>query len=154
MAKGEDIDTAPAAGLEKLESELTMLVRTLEAVARRRAYRLERAHYLIIRLVADEGPQAIGAIAQRLFLDDSTVTRQVATMERLGLARKHNDPADARSTLVHVTALGVRRAREMRAERLRRLEHLSADWTRTERLAAATVLQRLNTSLARVLAEK
>jgi DNA-binding MarR family transcriptional regulator len=110
-----------------LEGELAMVARALEAVTRRRTYRLERAHYLLIRLVMEDGPQSVGRAARRLFLDGSTVTRQVAAMERLGLARKTSDPADARSAVVHVTPLGVRRAEAMRAERLRRLnESLAA----------------------------
>jgi DNA-binding MarR family transcriptional regulator len=134
-----------------LEGELAVLARALEAVTRRRTYRLERAHYLLIRLVMEEGPQSVGRAARRLFLDGSTVTRQVAAMERLGLARKTSDPADARSAVVHVTPLGVRRAEAMRAERLRRLDRLFAGWPPAERRTAARILRRLNESLAAVL---
>jgi DNA-binding MarR family transcriptional regulator len=140
-------------GLTELEEELAMLVRALEAIARRRTYRLERAHYLLIRLIMREGPQSIGQAARRLFLDDSTATRQIAAMERLRLVRKVSNPADARSAVVHVTALGIRRAEAMRAERLRRLDHLFESWKIGERLKAAGVLRRLNASLASVLAE-
>ena len=138
-------------GMVDLEGELAVLARALEAVTRRRTYRLERAHYLLIRLVMEEGPQSVGQAARRLFLDGSTVTRQVAAMERLGLARKTSDPADARSAVVHVTPLGVRRAEAMRAERLRRLDRLFAGWPPAERRTAASVLRRLNESLAAVL---
>jgi DNA-binding MarR family transcriptional regulator len=141
-------------GTVALEGELAMLVRALEAVTRRRTYTLERAHYLLIRLIVQEGPQAIGQVARRLFLDDSTVTRQVAAMERLGLARKVSDPADGRSAVVHVTALGFRRAEAMRRERLRRLGRLFGGWEPAERQTAATVLRRLNESLAGILDEK
>jgi DNA-binding MarR family transcriptional regulator len=144
--------TEDADAFSELEAELALLVRALEAVQRRRSYPLERAHYLLIRLVEEEGPQTIGAAARRLFLDDSTVTRQVATMEQLGLIRKESNPADARSSVIHVTRTGFARAGSMRRQRLYRMKRLFARWTPPERRTCAKVLARLNTSLAEVIA--
>lgn len=137
----------PESALAPLEAELALLVRGLEAVQRRRVYPLERAHYLLIRLVETEGPKPVGEIARRLMLDDSTVTRQVAAMVEAGLVRKEANPDDARSALVHVTSAGLEKARAMREERFRRLEKLFQGWSQDDRAQCADVIARLNRSL-------
>ncbi|HEU5019489.1 MAG TPA: MarR family transcriptional regulator [Pseudolabrys sp.] len=144
-------DTSGA--LADLEEALAFLVRGLEAVQRRRSYPLERAHYLLVGLIEREGPQTIGAVARRLLLDDSTVTRQVAAMVRHGLIRKAPRPGDARSIVLEVTAKGRDDAEAMRAARLKRLARLFRDWTEEERRQGAKVLSRLNASLIDVLKE-
>lgn len=137
----------------ELEEALAFLVRGLEAVQRRRTYPLERAHYLLIRLIEREGAQTIGAAARRLLLDDSTVTRQVAAMVRDGLIARAAHPHDARSTLLDVTGKGSAQAEAMRLERLKRLSRLFRDWNVAERAEGARVISRLNRSLSEVLDE-
>lgn len=70
-----------------LEYELTTLVRALEALNRRRNYPLERSHYLLL-LQLSAGPLSIGEIAERLLLDNSTVTRQINAMLKKELLKK------------------------------------------------------------------
>jgi DNA-binding MarR family transcriptional regulator len=153
--QGEPCGDASRRGpLDRLEAELALLVRGLEAVQRRRNYPLERAHYLLIRLIEEEGPKPVGEVARRLMLDDSTVTRQVAAMAEAGLLRKQPNPADARSALVLVTPTGRGKAGLMRRERLRRLEILFAGWSDERRLEGADVLGQLNRSLQRMIGEQ
>jgi len=137
--------------IAELEEALAFLVRGLEAVQRRRTYPLERAHYLLIRLIEEEGAQSIGAAARRLLLDDSTVTRQVAAMVRDGLIAKSTNPDDARSALLEVTDEGRERAEAMRRERLLRLTRLFRGWSTEERSEGARVLKHLNRSLTEVM---
>jgi DNA-binding MarR family transcriptional regulator len=137
--------------IAELEEALAFLVRGLEAVQRRRTYPLERAHYLLIRLIEREGAQTIGAAARHLLLDDSTVTRQVAAMVRDGLIAKIANPDDARSSLLQVTKAGLARAEEMRRERLRRLDRLFRSWSGSERAEGARVITHLNRSLSDVV---
>ena len=137
--------------VETLEWELMLLVRSLEAVQRKRSYPLERAHYLLLGVLEREGPQSIAALATHLLLDGSTVTRQVATMEELGLVAKAPHPQDGRSTLIQATAQGRREAAKMRNLRLRRVQALLADWDGKERATFAALLGKLNVSLSTVL---
>lgn len=130
-----------------LEGEITLLARTLEAVQRKRAYPLDRAAYLLLRLIEAEGPQPVGAIARLLLLDDSTATRQVAAMAKTGLVRKRRNPADARSFVVEATREGIAAAAEMRARRLARIEAMLEGWSAAERQAAAQTIGRLNAAL-------
>ena len=142
-------DTAPpvADPIEIAEQELVLLTRLLEAAQRRRSYPLERAHYLVLSTLDEAGPQSVGGLAGRLALDDSTMTRQVAAMERSGLLEKVPNPADGRGTLIHATPAGDAAMRSMRAMRCDRVARLLRDWPAAERCQLARLLERFNASL-------
>ncbi len=133
---------------EALETEMAFLVRWLEALRRRRDYPLERAPYLVLRLLERDGAQAVGVLADRLGLDGSTVTRQVTTMETAKLVVKRSHPSDARQTLIEITPAGAQLAQEMRALRSRRLGQLFADWSEQDRREFARLVAHLNRSIA------
>ncbi|MBB5048302.1 DNA-binding MarR family transcriptional regulator [Rhodopseudomonas rhenobacensis] len=130
-----------------IEAEMSWLARGLEAAQRRRDYPLDRAQYLLLLIVQAHGPQTVMALADRLLLDGSTVTRQVAVMEERGLIERHANPADGRSMLIRETASGARDALKMREMRLRRMHNLFKGWSAAEREAFATLLGKFNTSL-------
>ncbi|HEY0329607.1 MAG TPA: MarR family transcriptional regulator [Rhodopseudomonas sp.] len=134
--------------VETIEAQMSWLARGLEAAQRRRAYPLDRAQYLLLLIVHAHGPQTVMELADRLMLDGSTVTRQVAVMEERGLIERHANPADGRSVLIRETALGARDAGTMRQMRLRRMQNLFKDWTVAERNAFATLLAKFNAALA------
>lgn len=136
-----------------LEQELAYLVRWLEAVQRRRRYKLERAHYLLLNLLIEDGSQSVGRIAERLRLDASTVTRQVAVMTELGLACKQPRPEDRRGGMVCATELGRAQANDVRQERVQRVEQLVRDWPETQRQQLVDALGGLNESLCQVIDE-
>jgi DNA-binding MarR family transcriptional regulator len=136
---------------ERLEQAFAFLARALEAISRKRAYPLERAHYLLL-LRLRQGPAGVSALAASLALDDSTVTRQVAAMQRLGLVTKLANPADGRGALIEPTAEGAARAEAMQAVRLERIAALFAGWPEADRAQLATLLGRVNRQLAETLA--
>ncbi len=142
---------APGDALPRLERELAFLVRWLEAVQRRRDYAMERAHYLMLLLLMEDGPQSVSRIAERLRLDASTVTRQVAVMVRRGLVHKERNPEDRRGGTVCATALGRTEARQMRDQRTARIEALFAAWPEDKRQLMGELLGDLNESLGHVL---
>ena len=53
---------------------------------------LDRAAYVILRHLADAGPQNVSALAARLNLDGSTVTRQVSAHAARRPDRPHPGP--------------------------------------------------------------
>ena len=67
----------------------------------------------ILAMVAGEGPLRPSAIAERLGVTAPTVSDAVRALVDKGLAARERDPADARATLLAVTAAG--RARAARA---------------------------------------
>ena len=138
-----------------IEIELIKLVRHLETFARRSSLyvRLDRAGYLAMRVLEGLGPASTNALAQALHLDASTVTRQIAPLERGGLIERCPDPADGRSSTIALTAEGRRAMCGVEAERRRCIEELVSDWDSAEQDGLAASLTRLNSSLVESVAE-
>jgi DNA-binding MarR family transcriptional regulator len=153
MAEGTDAtgvrDGVDEAAMARLETELAVLARTLESLSRRsKIHReLDRASYLIARTLSAQGVTSIGALAERLGLDATTVTRQIATMDAAGLVARKADPDDARVVLVVLTPRGERKMREVQAARAARIDALVADWSPSERTQFASLLARFNEAL-------
>lgn len=146
---GSQSGRTPQGPLSDLETELAVLARTLEGMSRRsRVYRgLDRAGYLIGRTLATAGTMSISALAGRLGLDATTVTRQVAALENAGFVNRRADPTDGRVRLVELTARGVRTTRSVQVQREARVAGLVADWSDTEVATFARLLTRLNGAL-------
>jgi DNA-binding MarR family transcriptional regulator len=108
---------------------------------------LDRSAYLILRLLEAEGSESITAIADRLRLDASTVTRQVIAMESAGHVTRRRDAADGRSTIVEATAHGLDTLASTRAARSRVYDDVLRDWSPADRQMLAELLERLNASL-------
>lgn len=138
-----------------IELELVKLVRHLETFARRSSLyvRVDRAGYLAMRVLQDLGPVSTNVLAQALHLDASTVTRQIAPLERGGLIERRPDPADGRSSSIALTAEGRRCMCDVEQERRRRIEALVSDWDGADQTGLAAALTRLNSSLVESVAE-
>jgi DNA-binding MarR family transcriptional regulator len=133
-----------------IELELIKLVRHLETFARRSTLyaRVDRAGYLALRVLDGMGPVSINALAHALHLDASTVTRQVAALERSGYVERRRDPADGRSATIALTAAGRSSMDEVALQRRRGIEDLVRDWGGTDQVGLAAALVRLNSSLS------
>jgi DNA-binding MarR family transcriptional regulator len=151
------VDNRPdgADAIGTIELELVKLVRQLETFGRRSSLyvRVDRAGYLAMRVLEDLGPVSTNALAQALHLDASTVTRQIAPLERGGLIERRPDPADGRSSSIALTAEGRRCMIDVTQERRRRIEALVSDWDGADKAGLAAALARLNSSLAESVAE-
>lgn len=110
-------------------------------------YELERSSYGILCLLADEGPQRLGAIATAFNLDPSTITRQVQAVERLGLATRSADPSDRRAALLDLTEAGREAVHQARAHRRLMLDRLLEDWSDQEREEFLRALRRFNATV-------
>jgi DNA-binding MarR family transcriptional regulator len=143
-----------ADAISTIELELIKLVRHLETFARRSSLyaRVDRAGYLAMRVLDSTGPVSTNALARALGLDASTVTRQVAALERAGLVARRPDPADGRSSSITLTPEGRRSMCEVEQERRRRIEALVRDWDDAEQAGLAAALTRLNSSLVESVA--
>ena len=94
-------DVPAKASIDILERELGQLARVLEAMQRKRNYPLDRAQYVLLRVLETQWPTSTAALAELLLLDDSTVTRQIAAMEAAGI-KVSPSPARLGKTLVEV----------------------------------------------------
>ena len=140
-----------SASADKVERELMVLSRTLEALQRKRAYPLERAEFIILRTLAEAGPRSVGALAKSLLLDDSTMTRQIAGLATKKLVARKPDPTDRRAGLVVATAKGEALMRDMLATRQARVGRYIGNWPPADRTAFARLLARFNAALVEAL---
>ncbi|MFI5491847.1 MarR family winged helix-turn-helix transcriptional regulator [Actinoplanes sp. NPDC051859] len=134
------------AALGVIETQVAMIVRLGEATRRSspRPHRaLDRAAYVILRFLQEAGPQNISAVAHRLNLDGSTVTRQVGAMHRDGLVERSPDPEDGRGTVIAATAQGLAQVEAVSRARRELYDVLLRDWTPHERKELAAMLERL-----------
>lgn len=145
--------TVNCPSVQALEYELAFLVRRLEAVRRKYDFGLERAHYLLLLLLEQQDGQSVGCLAEQVNLDASTVTRQVAAMQRCGLVDKQPNPEDRRGGFMAITDKGREALADTRQRRLERVGHRFADWDDTERLEFARLLARYSSELSQTLNE-
>ncbi|MET8123042.1 MarR family transcriptional regulator [Micromonospora sp. NPDC005189] len=137
--------------LGRIETEVALLMRFGEATRRATGTAehrvLDRAAYVILRHLDSAGPQNVSALAARLNLDGSTVTRQVSALQRDGLITRNPDPTDGRGTVISPTAAGLQRMAAVRAARTRLYGEMLGDWPADDRKTLAVLLHRLNKAL-------
>ncbi|AGL15316.1 MarR family winged helix-turn-helix transcriptional regulator [Actinoplanes sp. N902-109] len=132
--------------LGSIETQVAMLIRLGEATRRSspRPHRaLDRAAYVILRLLRESGPQNISTVAQRLSLDGSTVTRQVSAMHREGLVERSPDPDDGRGTVIAATKRGLDQVEAVSKARRELYDTILKDWNAQDRADLAVALERL-----------
>jgi DNA-binding MarR family transcriptional regulator len=82
-------------------------------------------------------------LMRALHLDASTVSRQIAAVERLGLVTRVPDPSDARARLVALTPEARERLADVRREQLARRKASLADWPPDDIAQLTRLLRRL-----------
>ena len=136
--------------MERIERELTRLVRSAQKVHQHLEspdQPLDRSAYSILGALQDGGPSRLGAVAARFHLDASTVSRQVATLERQGLLVREVDPSDRRACRLRLSPAGEQALARTRAGRRQLLRDLLARWTDEDRAVFASLLHQLNADL-------
>lgn len=93
---------------------------------------LTQPSYVLLRVLIDEGPQSMGALARAAHMDVGMATRQVSSLVEANLATREPDPADARVTLIAVTRTGRRVAGSLQEVRRRHLQRALSGWTRAD----------------------
>jgi DNA-binding MarR family transcriptional regulator len=133
----------------QIELQLAVLLRHAAGATRASGGRppLERSAYLLLAVLSAQEPTSVNALADRLGLNASTITRQVDAMEAAGLVRRVKHPEDGRVTLVEVTDRGRARFAAERAARHLFYDTVTAGWSKEDRLALARLLTRLNGAL-------
>ena len=132
-----------------IEIELLRLVRHLETLGRRNDLygRVDRAGYLALRTLDEFGAMNINALSEKLHLDASTVTRQVAVMQTGGFVGRRPARDDRRSSVVVLTATGRRVMQSVERKRRRQFATLTKDWTDKDRKSFGRMTTVLNASL-------
>jgi DNA-binding MarR family transcriptional regulator len=142
------VDDADA--LDVVETEMALLQRALERLARRSDIHrdLDRASYLAARTLEATAPISLKDLAARLGVDASTMTRQIAVMENIGLIHRSADPDDGRVSLIELSPAGRRKMRTVQRARRERLHDLFAGWTKREQLEFGQLIGRFNDAVS------
>lgn len=101
----------------------------------------------ILTKLVGGGPQRSCDLAERLNLDQSTVSRQVAQLESEGLVERSPMAEDRRAHLVDLTALGATTAHALITQRVAYLEGILATWPAEDVEAFGTLLERFTQEL-------
>lgn len=137
--------------LGTIETQVAMLMRLGEATRRATDLKphraLDRSAYVILRHLESAGPLNVSALADRLNLDGSTVTRQVTALENAALVERRRDPNDGRGTVIAATDRGLEQMEAVRVARRAVYDRVLENWTPDERAALAATLVKFNGSL-------
>jgi DNA-binding MarR family transcriptional regulator len=95
-------------------------------------------------LAAAGGGARGGDISDVLGLHKSTTSRNLTTLEQLGLVERVPDPEDARARQVQLTAAGAAALERSFDGRRARLKDQLSSWDRDDIAALAGLLRRLN----------
>ena len=138
----------PHAAFVELEREIGLLLRRSRAISSRLAGQLhpdlDGAAFGLLALLQDAGPLRASDLVARLGLDQSTVSRQVASLVGLGLVDRSADPDDGRAQVLTPSAEGAARLAEIRDARRERWEADLGHWPAEDVATLAELLHRLN----------
>lgn len=116
-----------------------------EILLREAGVSLDRALFPLLVRLSSAPTMSVAQLADHAGRDPSTVSRQLARLEKLGLAKRPSTHEDKRVRAAAITAKGVRTIAAITDARRKLLGELIQDWPATER--------RMFPKLARKLAD-
>ncbi|WP_435846228.1 MarR family winged helix-turn-helix transcriptional regulator [Streptomyces diacarni] len=105
---------------------------------------MDRAAYLLLNRLDQEGPMGVKALAAGMGIDSSTVTRQVAPLVESGLVKRTSHPEDGRAVVLQLSPRGEARLEEVRSSRRNLMQLITQEWTEEERGTFCELLTRFN----------
>jgi DNA-binding MarR family transcriptional regulator len=133
------------------DATIDIIQRELTAFARRARSKAARVHpeltlvtYSMLDHMVETGGCRATDLACHFMLDKSTVSRQTATLERLGLIVREADPEDHRGQILRPSEEGLRLLRDAHASRRLAYEQRLAGWADDDLERLAGYLQRYN----------
>jgi DNA-binding MarR family transcriptional regulator len=106
--------------------------------------RIDRMALVVLGTLSFCGPSRLTIIAERTGLDPSTVSRQVADLEKAGLLSREPDPDDRRAILLQATPSGQSLMKRLSSGRRRRIERMLGDWSEQDIATFGRLLGQLN----------
>jgi DNA-binding MarR family transcriptional regulator len=145
-------ETGASATLDLIQRELAVLIRrALRGTVLQtegHEHKLDLAAFALLIRLADDGPQRSGDLARAFGVDKSTMSRQVAALQRAGLVSRMDDPLDGRAYQVSISPQGQRSLEAARTARRRHYRELLSHWSETDREDFARLLARYNADMA------
>ncbi len=110
--------------------------------------RVELSGVTLLGRLALIGPARLTELAASLGLDPSSVSRQVAAVERSGYVAREDDPSDGRATRLVLTAQGREVVDAVHAKRAEALVRLTPGWSDSDVDRLTGLIARLNHDIA------
>lgn len=92
-------------------------------------------------------PRRGSDLACLMGLDQSTVSRRIATLCERDLVERVPDPDDGRAQLLRITDAGMTVVEAERARRVRSITDALGDWSEEDRMDLIRIISHLNTTL-------
>ncbi|MGW5640142.1 MarR family winged helix-turn-helix transcriptional regulator [Streptomyces sp. NPDC003832] len=134
----------PDTAVETIQREMTAFARRARASAGRMHPELSLVSYTLLGHLEESGGCRATDLAAHYALDKSTVSRQVAVLERDGLIGRSVDPDDQRGQLLHLTDAGRRLLGQVTERRREVVRERLTDWPQTDLERFAAYLVRYN----------
>lgn len=115
---------------------------------------LDRALFPLLVRIQRRGPLGVGELADQVGRDYTTVSRQVAKLESLGLVARRPGKSDRRVTEAVATENGQAVSELLDAARERLAQKALADWSEQDLKALTQLLRRFADNLMRKEAPK
>ena len=140
--------SARDAALETIQRELTAIARRARATAAQMHPELSLVAYTILAHIEEQQGCRATDLAAHYLLDKSTVSRQVAALERLGLIERRVDTSDHRVQVLHLAPHGNEIHATARASRRDTFEARLRAWDQADLTRFADDLVRYNADAA------
>jgi DNA-binding MarR family transcriptional regulator len=105
------------------------------------------AHTGVLFFIGEGGPMRASALAAKLGVGPSALSRQLADLEQYGFVVRTPDPLDGRACLLSLSGEGQSYLAETYERRAETLREILSDWTEGEAEAASSSVQHLTAAL-------
>ncbi len=133
-----------ATAVETIQREMTAFARRARASAGRMHPELSLVSYTLLGQLEESGGCRATDLAAHYALDKSTVSRQVAALERTELIERRLAPADHRVQVLHLTDAGRNILAQVTESRRTAFRERLADWPTEDLERFAAYLVRYN----------
>jgi DNA-binding MarR family transcriptional regulator len=113
-----------------------------DALLREARVSLDRALFPLLVRLGTQGPLGVAQLADQVGRDHTTVSRQLAKLESLGLIARCDNREDRRRRAARLTAKGRKIVQAITLARRRLLSEALSDWSEADRKALAGLIRR------------
>ncbi|WBO68072.1 MarR family winged helix-turn-helix transcriptional regulator [Streptomyces camelliae] len=136
--------SAAESAVETIQREMTIFARRARASAGRMHPELSLVSYTLLGHLEEQGGCRATDLAAHYALDKSTVSRQVAALERAGLIERRLDAEDHRVQVLHLTEAGQEILDRVTRSRRAAFRERLAGWPEEDLIRFAAYLERYN----------
>ncbi len=148
MVGMSELDRKTDTAIAMVEEQFAAMYRRIKTSMRRRAElvhpELQVMGYMILNTLGKCGPTHAGVLAERLEIDKGLLSRQLQSLERLGLLERQSDPKDKRAVILTVSPAADSKITEVRASEREMIHEELRDWEIGDLEKLAELLARVN----------